>query len=108
MSYLQSIKKCFESDVVFYTRHAKVEMENEELGRIFEHEVYEAIFNGEVIEEYPEDKPYPSVLIFGKTMAGYPLHIVCAYNDEEDLTIIITVYRPNPALWVEYKRRKKP
>ena len=32
-------------------------MENEEFGRIYEHEVYEAISSGEVIEEYPDDRP---------------------------------------------------
>ena len=107
MNWLKKVKECFESGSLFYTSHAKFEMENEEFGRVFEQEVYEAICNGEVIEEYLEDKPYPSVLIFGKTIKDSPLHIVCAYNKEEDLAIIITVYHPNPALWIENKRRKK-
>lgn len=107
MNWMQKILACFESDSVFYTRHGKVEMEIEEFGRIFEHEVYEAVCAGEVIEEYPEDKPYPSVLIFGRTISDRPLHIVCAYNMEENLSIIITVYQPDPELWIDYKRRKK-
>ncbi len=32
-------------------------------------EVEEAIKNGEIIEEYPEDKYSPSCLIYGKTKA---------------------------------------
>ncbi|MEW6687102.1 MAG: DUF4258 domain-containing protein [Candidatus Edwardsbacteria bacterium] len=107
MGMIQKIRKCFESDSVFYIRHAKFEMENEEFGRIFDHEIYEAVYDGEVIEEYPEDKPYPSILIFGKTIVERPLHIVCAYNEAENLVIIITVYQPNPALWIDYKMRKK-
>ena len=107
MDWIQKIQRCFESNSVFYTRHAKIEMEAEEFGRIFDLEVYEAVWSGEVIEEHPEDKPYPSVLIFGRTMASRPLHIVCAYNEEENLVIVITVYHPNPDLWIEYKRRKK-
>lgn len=107
MDLLENIQKCFESNSILYTRHAKFEMENEEFGRILEYDVYEAIWNGEVIEEYPEDKPYPSVLIFGRTKVERPLHIVCAYNKEENLAIIITVYHPNPNLWIEYKRRKE-
>ena len=106
MNWIKKIRECFESDSVFYARHAKYEMENEEFGRILDYEVYEAICNGEVIEEYSEDEPYPSTLIFGRTMEGRPLHIVCSYNEEDELAIIITVYHPNPALWVEYKRRK--
>jgi hypothetical protein len=107
MNWIQKIRKCFEFDSVFYTRHAKVEMGVEELGRIFDHEVYEAVCSGEVIEEYPEDKLYPSVLIYGRTTSDRPLHIVCAYDIEEDLSIVITVYQPNPDLWIDYKRRKK-
>jgi hypothetical protein len=104
---IQRIQECFESNSVFYTKHAKFEMENEEFGRILDYEVYEAVCSGEIIEEYPEDRPYPSILIFGKTKADRPLHILCAYNEDENLTIIITVYHPDPNLWIEYKRRRK-
>ena len=107
MDWMQNIQECFEAESVFYTRHAKFEMENEEFGQILDNEVYEAICNGEVIKEYLEDKPYPSVLIFGKTTANRPLHIVCVYNKDEKLAIVITVYHPNPNIWIEYKRRKK-
>lgn len=98
MNWMQKIRDSFEINSVFYSRHAKVEMEIEEFGRIFEHEVYEAVCSGEVIEEYPEDRPYPSVLIYGRTTSDRPLHIVCAYNEEENLSIIITVYQPDPGL----------
>ena len=47
-----------------------------------------------------------SVLVFGKTVAVRPLHIVCAYSKEEALAIIITVYHPNPDLWIEYRMRR--
>lgn len=106
MNWIPAIRKCFESDAVFYTNHAKHEMEYEEFGQIYDHEVYEAICKGEIIEEYPDDEPYPSVLIYGKTKATKPLHIVCAYNHDENLAIIITVYHPNPELWIEFKRRR--
>lgn len=107
MNWIQKIRECFEFNSVFYTRHAKVEMGFEEFGRIFDHEVSEAVCSGEVIEEYPEDKPYPSVLICGRTTSDRPLHIVCAHDIEENLSIVITVYQPNPDLWIDYKRRKK-
>ena len=108
MGWVKRIQERFEANSVFYTRHAKLEMENEDFGRILEQEVYEAVSSREVIEEYPEDKPYPSALIFGKTVVGRPLHIVCAYDDEEKLAIIITAYHPYPNLWKDYKRREKP
>lgn len=82
-------------------------MENGEFGKVFDREVYEAICSGEVIEKYPENKPYPSILIYGRTVASRPLHIACAYNKAENLAIVITVYQPNPELWIEYKMRGK-
>jgi len=106
MNWVKKIRECFESNSVFYTAHAKYEMENESFGQIVDREVYEAICSGEVIEEYPEDKPYPGVLILGRTKVTRPLHIVCAYNKEENLTIVITVYHPDSDLWIEYRRRK--
>lgn len=106
MKQIEKIRKCFETDLVFYTRHAKAEMRLEEFGHISDHEVYEAICMGEIIENYPEDTPYPSCLISGLTTSNRPLHIVCAHNETENIVIIITVYHPDPKLWVAYKRRK--
>ena len=107
ISWTEKIRHGFDSDKVLYTRHAKIEMETEEFGRIFDNEVYEAVCNGEAIEEYADDRPYPSVLIFGKTAVARPLHIVCAYNADEDMTIVITVYQPDPELWIDFKGRKR-
>lgn len=82
-------------------------MENDEFGQIKEHEVFESIVSGQIIESYPDDKPYPSTLIFGRSKQNRPLHIVCAYNKDDDLTIVITVYQPDPKLWIDYKIRRK-
>ena len=101
---LSKIIKCFANGKILYTSHARKEMIDEEFGKIKEHEVVEAICTGEIIEEYLDDKPYPSVLIFGKSRKK-PIHIVCAYSDEENIAIIITVYRPNPDRWNGYRRR---
>ncbi len=106
MECIEKIRKSFTLDRVYYTNHAKFEMENEEFGRIMDSEIYESVITGEVIEEYLTDKPYPSVLIFGETDIGRPLHIVCSYNKDEETTIIITVYHPDPDLWIDYKRRR--
>jgi len=74
---------------------------------ISEIEVHEVLKNGDVIEEYLEDKPYPSCLIFCHVKSR-PLHIVTAINNEEKITIIITVYEPDPHLWEnDFKKRRK-
>ena len=107
MLWLEKTRKCFESDSVWYSRHARVEMRSEEFGQIEDEEVYQAICAGEVIEEYPNDASYPSFLIFGKTGRDRPLHVLCAYNQREDLVVVVAAYQPNPELWVEFRRRKK-
>lgn len=37
-------------------------------------EIEQAIANAEIIEEYPQDKYGPSLLLLGLTRAGRPLH----------------------------------
>jgi hypothetical protein len=56
---------------------------------------------------YPEDEPYPSCLIYGKTSEGRPLHIVCAYAEDANCVIIITAYEPSPNRWIDFERRPK-
>ena len=83
-------------------------MKQEAFGEIIEQEVYEAVMSSELLKEYPEDKPYPSVLLYGKTSAGRPLHVVCAYDAEENSTIVITVYHPDPRIWMDCCVRREP
>ena len=59
----------------------------------------------EVIEDYPEDKYGPSCLILGFTSAGRPLHVQCSHP-ARPLIKIITVYEPDPELWIDLRIRK--
>lgn len=93
---------------LIFTRHAKDEMLYEEFGEIHEEEIKEALRNGEIIEEYRDDKPYASYLVYGSTKEGRPLHVVCPPVREDERLVIITVYQPSPDLWIDFKRRKEP
>ena len=73
--------------------------------RITVEEAREAFANGEIIEDYPEDKYGPSCLIFGFTRAGRPLHIQCSYPSRPVLKII-TLYEPDPNLWLDFRVRR--
>ena len=77
------------------------------MGVIKTREVFEAVSGGKLIEHYEDDEPYPSCLIFGKTMNDRPIHVVCAYNEIDDLTIVVTVYEPSPEKWVNFEKRRK-
>ena len=83
-------------------------MESESLGVIHIDELLEVLESGEIIEDYPDDKPYPSCLIFGRAQSGRPLHIVCAPVSDETLLIVITTYEPDPNKWeADLKKRKR-
>ena len=82
-------------------------MRQEEFGPIPEVEVGEAIANASVVEEYPDDTPYLSALVLGRTSSERPLHIVCAYAEAEDRAVVITIYQPDPERWEDGFRRRK-
>lgn len=103
---IDKIQECFNTGKVVYTKHARDEMENEDFGEIKVNDVYEAILSGQIIESYPEDDPYPSCLIYGRTSEDIPLHIVSAYSKDDDIAIVITVYHPDPEKWIGFERRK--
>lgn len=69
-------------------------------------EVKHAMFSGEVIEDYPQDKYGPSCLICGVTEESRILHVQCSI----DPVWVITAYDPtlNPDEWeADFKRRIK-
>lgn len=92
-----------------FTDHARREMEAEAFGMIRAEEVLQALDRGGIIEEYPDDVPYPSCLILGRTATGRPIHVVCAPVAAEQRVIIITTYQPDPERWDQaFRRRRQP
>ena len=70
-------------------------------------DVKKVVNTGEVIEEYPEDTPYPSKLMLG-WCESRPLHVVVAANKADKEMIVVTVYEPSVVFWEEdFKRRKQ-
>ncbi len=71
---------------------------------ITEQEVENVVKNGEIIQTYPNDKPYPSYLSLGFNET--PLHIVYAIGNKDNV-IVITVYEPGLDKWqAGFKVRK--
>jgi hypothetical protein len=58
---------------ILITDHADEEAEADMLS--FD-EVYFSVVHGEIIEEYPTDRPYPSCLVYGDSFGGDPVHSV--------------------------------
>lgn len=60
-------------------------------------DVISCIQSGKIIEEYPDDYPFPSCLILGISVADKFLHVVVGSNLET--LWIITAYYPDPSKW---------
>jgi hypothetical protein len=64
--------------------------------------------DGEVIASYPDDTPYPSMLVLGFD-DGQPIHVVVARDAGTGHCHIVTVYRPDPEMWGDaFKTRREP
>lgn len=87
------------------TRHASKAANDDGLGL---QDILLSLTTGSVINHYPEDKPYPSCLILSWVDAATPIHSVWAYNAGMRSAVLITVYRPDPKQWTDWKRRTKP
>jgi len=85
--------------------HALEEM-NAEDEMITIDEIRHVVFQGEIIEDYPEDKRGHSCLMFGISEGKRPVHVVCAPKDE--YLAIITAYIPLLDKWeADFKTRRK-
>ena len=93
---------CGQSKVKWY-KHALERMQERDISR---EDVKNCILYGEIIEDYPDDYPYPSCLIFGYTINGKIIHSVVSMDNEN--IGIITVYFPNKTKFEDdFKTRKE-
>lgn len=67
-----------------------------------------AVRNGEAITDYPDEKPYPCVLLLS-FIRFRPIHVVVAFNAQTEVCLIVTVYEPDPAIWsTDFRTKRKP
>lgn len=69
-------------------------------------EIYAGIDDGEIIEQYPDDKYFPSCLVLCFRINGKPLHFVCSIGNNK--IHIITLYDPDLEHWEnDFKTRRR-
>jgi hypothetical protein len=73
--------------------------------RITVEDVRSVVTDGEVIQSYPEDKPYPSRLTLG-WRGTRPIQVVVAEDSEDSILIVVTAYEPDPIQWDSGFKRK--
>jgi len=69
--------------------------------------VLEVILEGEVIENYPKDRPFSSCLLF-KVVKGKPFHVVVSLDEQNQKGYIITTYEPTlDKFESDFKKRRR-
>ncbi len=100
---IEDIREGFKRNRYEYSLHS---VDQSILRHITRKEILEAIENGEIIENYSDDKYGASCLIYGKTNLERPLHIQCSHPTRPKIKIV-TLYEPDPEEWVDFRKRRK-
>lgn len=98
---IYNIRNLVKNNKIEWTEHSSLRMFERV---ILKSDIKNAILNGEIIEHYPTDYPYPSCLISGISN-NTSLHIVCSIG--KGYLYIITVYYPNEIKWISETKRRK-
>ena len=94
MIEIKNLQKYLIEDKIFVTGHASERFHQRGINIA---DIRNAINFGEIIEQYPNDYPYPSCLICGKNISEEIIHIVL--SDEGNSSRIITAYFPDADKW---------
>ncbi len=79
-----------EIGIIEWRKHALERMLQRNISRT---EVKDALIQGEIIEEYEDDKPFESALFLRIT--SKPLHVVASIDIVNHIIYVITAYRPD-------------
>lgn len=99
---IDEIIEAIQLEQVRITDHADEEADNDELDI---EDVLQSVFNGEIIEQYRDEKSYPRCLIYSQYRAQLPIHSVWEYNRATGWAVLVTVYRPDPKRWLSWRKR---
>ena len=99
---LERIKNLCENEKLRWTMHIMIRLLQRGISL---DDVICAVKNGEIIENYPDDYPYPSCLLLGHGEDRQALHVVCGASETE--VWLITAYRPSLEFWDEDLKTRK-
>jgi hypothetical protein len=103
MIQIEKIKSLMKDDKIKWSGHILTRMQQRGIKTI---DIINCISNGEIIEYYPDDYPFPSCLILGYSDAGVGIHVVCALG--QDYVWMITAYYPGKNEWLkDLKTRRR-
>ena len=100
---IEDIRDAVEANRFLVTDHADEEAAAEGLSIV---SVVLSIASGEKVEEYPDRWPLPGCLVLSFLQQGEPVHSVWAYNETTRWAVLVTVYRPDPLRWIDWRYRR--
>lgn len=89
MINIQTIRDLYNAHAVVWTQHCMERLGNRDISI---DDVSACVNNGSIIEDYPDDYPHPSCLIFGLDLGKSFLHVVVGCDEKQ--VYIITAYHP--------------
>jgi len=89
---------------ILFLPHAVTQMSTPER-MIATWEIRAVVFEGAIIEDYPEDTRGHSCLMLGYGDNARPVHVVCA--PKADYLAAITAYLPSPMHWASDWRTRR-
>lgn len=87
---IEKIRRLIEEKSIKWSTHCLEKMGERDISI---EDVKHCVAEGEIIEDYPDDFPFPSCLVFGHAVNERTIHVVVGCN--ETTVYFITVYIPN-------------
>lgn len=97
---IEELQKICIPENIIITMHAAKRIEQR---GILLKDIIDCIMTGEIIEQYPDDYPYPSCLVLGSK--NKPLHTVVGTNGSQ--LWIVTAYYPSADKWMDDLKTRK-
>lgn len=102
MYTIEDFRKINRSENIIISLHGQLRLNERNISI---DDVMNAIDNGEIIEQYPKDFPFPSCLILGLSIKNVYIHIVVSMHDEK--IYLITAYVPSTDKWESDLKTRK-
>ena len=91
---IDTLRNLCNAKAIRWTEHIAMRLLKRHISK---YQIISAIQSGEIIEQYPDDYPYPSCLLLGYDTDGNALHVVCGIAP--DSAWMITPYFPDLSEW---------
>ena len=102
MITIEQLKVLNKPENIAITEHARIRLYERNISI---DDIVNGINTGEIIKQYPDDKPLESCLILGFSVKSQYIHIVVSCDT--DFIYLITAYFPDPDMWESvFKTRK--